>query len=152
MWQARCEQKKTFLLNLTVLNKQLIGSDGRNHRILNGRSEQSGLRLRAMTIRFTQCWYAGNWKSCNGCRIFSVKAIFETRESRPKLISSTREQNFQKCPALLHTHMIWQRQCIKIKQPLHAACFSGKRAKQLFLIGPSRIFYSRSYHWFTNIT
>ena len=49
------------------------------------------------------------------------------------------------------THMIWQRQCIKIKQPLHAACFSGKRAKQLVLIGPSRIFYSRSYHWFTNI-
>ena len=46
-------------------------------------------------------WYAGNWKSCNVCRIFSVKAIFETRESRPKLISSTREQNFQKCPALM---------------------------------------------------
>ena len=46
-------------------------------------------------------WYAGNWKSCNVCRIFSVKAIFETRESRPKLISSTREQNFQKCPALI---------------------------------------------------
>ena len=46
-------------------------------------------------------WYAVNWKSCNVCRIFSVKAIFETRESRPKLISSTREQNFQKCPALL---------------------------------------------------
>ena len=45
-------------------------------------------------------WYAGNWKSCNVCRIFSVKAIFETRESRPKLISSTQEQNFQKCPAL----------------------------------------------------
>ena len=45
----------------------------------------------------------------------------------------------------LHTHVIWQRQCIKIKQPLHAACFSGKRAKQLFLIGPSRIFYSWSY-------
>ena len=50
-------------------------------------------------------WYAGrpNWKSCNVCRIFSVKAIFETRESRPKLISSTREQNFQKCPALRET-------------------------------------------------
>ena len=46
-------------------------------------------------------WYAGNWKSCNVCRIFSVKAIFETRGSRPKLMSSTREQNFQKCPALM---------------------------------------------------
>ena len=46
-------------------------------------------------------WYTGNWKSCNVCRIFSVKAIFETRESRPKFISSTREQNFQKCPALI---------------------------------------------------
>ena len=101
MWQARCEQKKTFLFKLTVLNKHLIRLDGRNHRILNGRSEQSGLRLRAMTIRFTLYWYAGNWKSCNVCRIFSVKAIFETRESRPKLISSTREQNFQKCPALV---------------------------------------------------
>ena len=31
------------------------------------------------------------------------------------------------------THIIWQRQCIKIKQPLYAACFSGKRAKQAFL-------------------
>ena len=55
--EARCEQKQTFLLNLTVLNTHLIGLDGRNHRILNGRSEQSGLRLHAMTIRFTLvCW------------------------------------------------------------------------------------------------
>ena len=51
---------------------------------------------------FTLHWYAGNWKSCNVCWIFSVEAIFETRESRPKLISSTREQNFRKCPALCH--------------------------------------------------
>ena len=50
-------------------------------------------------------WYAGNWKSCNVRRIFSVKAIFETRESRPKFISSTREQNFQKCPALIPSHV-----------------------------------------------
>ena len=31
------------------------------------------------------------------------------------------------------THIIWQRQCIKIKQPLHAAYFSRKSAKQPFL-------------------
>ena len=30
----------------------------------------------------------------------------------------------------LHTHMIWQRQCIKIKPPLHAACFSGKSFRE----------------------
>ena len=108
MWQACCEQNKTFLLNLTVLNKHLIGLDGRNHRILNGRSEQSGLRLRVMTIRFTLYWYAGNWKSCTVCRIFSVKAIFETRESRPKLISSTREQNFQKCLALVWFQILYR--------------------------------------------
>ena len=107
-------KKKTFLLNLTVLNKHLIGLDGPNHCILNGRSEQSGLRLRAMTIRFTLYWYAGNWKSCNVCRIFSVKAIFETRESRPKLISITREQNFQKCPALKlrHFSLQWYMTCL----------------------------------------
>ena len=33
----------------------------------------------------------------------------------------------------MYTQLIWQRQCIKIKQPLHAAYFSRKSAKQPFL-------------------
>ena len=71
----------------------------------------------------SHCWYAGNWKSCNVCRIFSVKAIFETRESRPKFISSTREQNFQKCPALKGCEF----------EPCHIVCIAslGKGFSQL---------------------
>ena len=61
---------------------------------------------------------------------------------------SLKWMDFRSATSRRYIHTIWQRQCIKIKQPLHAACFSGKRAKQLFLIGPSIIFYSQSYHWF----
>ena len=69
----------------------------------------------------SHCWYAGNWKSCNVCRIFSVKAIFETRESRPKFISSTREQNFQKCPALFVIHVFIRWLLILSKFPISSS-------------------------------
>ena len=82
----------------------MIGLDGRNHRMFRMVGLNKVVCDCVLWRSGSHCWYAGNWKSCNVCRIFSVKAIFETRESRPKFISSTREQNFQICPALLTTH------------------------------------------------
>ena len=76
--KARCEQKQTFLLNLTVLNTHLIGlDDGITAFWMVGLNK---VVCDCVLWRSGSHWYAGNWKSCNVCRIFSVMVIFEIRE------------------------------------------------------------------------